>query len=1040
MPDAGDDLSDQTFTYAVPDRLAGRLQPGHLAWVPFRGRRLQAVVLRLSDAAPQFDTREIVSLVWAEPLLNAAQLALAAWISETYLAPLIESLRLMLPAGLTQRGRTVFARTARPAPSGLTSRQQALLARIAEGAGEWAEVSQGLRGVTQRDDLEPLIALGLVSRETEFPSPPPRPKTDRQVRLLADAEAVARALPSLGRASKQADVLAWLLGEMGRWGDGETRRQGDGGTGGRGDAGIGRQGDSRQPSAVVAMLDQVCAAVGCTEGPVRALAERGWVEIVREGARSPAHVRLTLAAEAVTDAIVELRGAEKHRAVLNALLAHDGPAWIGWVYAETGATVDTLRGLEAAGLVSVAEEMVWRDPLAGYEFRLDRSPALTEDQARVWARVREGLGEIRRQGDKETRRQEEGETRGRGDGETRGEGEPAHQLPASSFQLPTSNFQPPTANVYLLHGVTGSGKTEIYLRAIAEVLARGQQAVVLVPEIALTPQTIRRFAARFPGKVTVWHSELGEGERFDVWRRVRTNHPAAQVVVGSRSALFLPFPNLGVIVLDEEHEPSYKQERTPRYHARPAAIELGRLTGAPVILGSATPALETYYAARRGEMDLLALPQRIRAGQWGNGGAAPVQTDMSGARDNTAHENVMLSELTTQHELRRDPSEVSRPDQRDPSLDLSCNSSYIEDPLRVTGGSAPKTASITISAELPPVRIVDMRQELRAGNRSMFSRALATGLRHVLNAGQQAILYLNRRGTASFVLCRDCGHVEACPRCAVPLTLHGEGETLLCHHCNRRYPVPATCPGCAGRRIRHFGAGTERVEEAVRLEFPQARTLRWDRDVTGAKGSHDAILSKFIAHEADVLIGTQMIAKGLDLPLVTLVGVIAADTGLFLPDFRAAERTFQLLTQVAGRAGRSTLGGEVIVQTYHPDHYAVVAASNHDYESFYRQEMAFRREQGYPPVRRLARLVYHHGQRAKAQAEAVRLAKALQAAIAEHALTDADLIGPAPCFFAKQRGEYRWQIVVRSPDPAALLRRAAVPLGWRVDVDPVDLL
>ncbi|MGC8779627.1 MAG: replication restart helicase PriA [Anaerolineae bacterium] len=893
----------QTFTYAVPDRLAGRLQPGYLVWVPFRGRRLQAIVLKLSDVPPDFDTREIISPVWSQPLLTATQIALAHRISHTYLAPLIECLRLMLPVGLSQRGRTVFVRTAEPAPADLTPTQAALLDRIARAEGEWAEVSAGLRGVTQKADLEPLIARGLVTQEVAFPSPPPRPKTDRQVRLIADADTIARVLPTLGRASKQAEALEWL------W----------------------RRGEDASAS-----LAEVCAAVGCTEGPVKALAERGWVTITPRTKDAASRVNLNLTDEEVAAALIELRGVQKHRAVLDALARHDGPAWIGWVYAETGATLAILRDLEAAGLISIAEEMVWRDPLAGREFVPDRPPVLTEDQERAWQVVAERIGEA------------------------------ANHACAA----------PRSPAAVLLHGVTGSGKTEIYLRAIGETLRRGRQAVVLVPEIALTPQTIRRFAARFPGQVTIWHSELGEGERFDVWRRVRTGHPAAQVVVGSRSALFLPFPDLGLIVVDEEHEPSYKQERTPRYHARTVALELGRLSRAVVLLGSATPALETYYAARRGEIELLALPKRIR-------------------------------------------------------------------PAPHAPGAAP-TLIAEAANDLPPVRVVDMRQELRAGNRSIFSRALASSLRHVLAAGQQAILYLNRRGAATFVMCRDCGHVEACPRCATPLTYHSAGEALLCHHCNRRYPVPAICPECQSKRIRFFGAGTENVEDAVRLEFPEARTLRWDRDVTGPKGSHDAILARFIAHEADVLIGTQMIAKGLDLPLVTLVGVIAADVGLFLPDFRAGERTFQLLTQVAGRAGRSALGGEVIVQTYHPDHYAVVAASRHDYEGFYRQEMNFRREHGYPPVRRLARLVYHHSRRDQAQAEATRLANLLRGRIAgagsEPAFPDTDLIGPAPCFFAKERGEYRWQIVVRSPDPAALLREIPIPLGWRLDIDPMDLL
>lgn len=887
VPGSGSgDFSRQAFTYTVPASLSDRLVAGHLVWIPFRSRRVQGVVLRVHDAAPDFQARELIALVWARPVLTPAQLALAHWISEHTLAPLIESLRLMLPAGLSQRGRTVFVRTSAPAPGGMTEKQTALLARIARKPGDWSELTEDVKRATQRDDLEPLIELGLVAREAEFPSRPPRPKTDRQVQLLVGSEEVKRALPSLGRASKQADVLAWL----------------------------GLHGSGPVP------LPELLSGVPCERRAVKSLAGRGWVTLAPGDDRAtPATVQLALSPDALPFALEELRGNQRHRAVLELLLAHDQPTWtepipIGRIYAETDATLDTLRDLEAAGLVSIAEEMVWRDPLAGHDFALDTPPVLTVDQERAWEDIQAGRGP------------------------------------------------------FLLHGVTGSGKTEIYLRAIAQALSQGKQAVVLVPEIALTPQTIRRFAARFPGKVTVWHSELGEGERFDVWRRVRTGHGAAQVVVGSRSALFLPYRELGVVVVDEEHEPSYKQERTPRYHARSVAIELGRLCDATVILGSATPSLETYYAAKRGEdMTLLSLPERIKA-------------------------------------------------------------------------------------ELPIVHIVDMRQELRTGNRSMFSRRLSAGLRQVLDAGQQAMLYLNRRGAATCVLCRDCGYVAVCPKCYTPLTYHDDryqgnpaNQSLVCHQCNRRYPMPEVCPKCGSRRIRYFGVGTERVEEAVKLEFPDARTLRWDRDVTGPKGSHDAILAKFIAHEADILIGTQMIAKGLDLPLVTLVGVVAADTGLFLPDFRASERTFQLLTQVAGRAGRSALGGEVIVQTYHPDHYAVVAASNHDYNGFYREEMSFRRQQMYPPLRRLARIVFYHTQRVKAQAEAQAAADLLRAEAdlvghSTQTLPDVDVMGPAPCFFTRQRGEWRWQVVVAGPDPAALLSRISLGRGWRIDVDPVDLL
>jgi primosomal protein N' (replication factor Y) len=530
----------------------------------------------------------------------------------------------------------------------------------------------------------------------------------------------------------------------------------------------------------------------------------------------------------------------------------------------------------------------------------------------------------------------------------------------------------------LLHGVTGSGKTEIYMRALAEIIAQGKQGIVLVPEISLTPQTIRRFGARFK-RIAVVHSQLSIGERYDTWRRCRDG--LVDVVIGARSALFAPLPNLGLIAMDEEHDPSYKQAEAPRYHARAVALELARRAGAVLIFGDATPDVATYYRATRGEFKLLELPKRV---------------------------------MGHRAEVSRQPSAVSG-QRSDPDVQ------YLD---------------------LPPVEIVDLRAELKAGNRAMFSRALQREMARVLAAREQVILFLNRRGTATFILCRDCGHVFKCRRCDNPMTFHGSGDQLVCHHCNRRERVPTKCPQCGSARIRYFGVGTEKVEAEIQTLFPKARTLRWDWDVTqGKRGSaHEAILEKFTLRQADILIGTQMIAKGLDLPFVTLVGVISADTALNLPDFRAGERTFQLLTQVAGRAGRSVLGGKVIVQTYNPDHYAIVAASAHDYRAFYEREIAFRRAQGYPPFNRLIRLIYHHTNDKRAQEESARMHNALMTRIAQRGLPSLDLIGPAPSFFHRVRGEYRYQIVLRGPDPHALIADLALPLGWRVDVDPVSVL
>jgi primosomal protein N' (replication factor Y) len=503
---------------------------------------------------------------------------------------------------------------------------------------------------------------------------------------------------------------------------------------------------------------------------------------------------------------------------------------------------------------------------------------------------------------------------------------------------------------FLLHGVTGSGKTEVYLRLTAEALGRGQGAIVLVPEIALTAQVVARFVARFGERVALLHSALSAGERYDEWRRVLDG--TADVVVGSRSALFAPHGTVGLVVVDEEQEPSYKQESAPRYHAVDTALELGRLTGAAVVLGSATPRVVTYAAAKVGTLTLLALPERV--------------------------------------------------------LDLP----------------------------LPKTTVVDLRLELKANNRSTLSSALRTALQRTVERGEQAILYLNRRGFATVVLCRDCGWVVPCPACEIPFALHADGR-LVCHRCGREEPrAPSVCPRCGSARIRHLGVGTQRVEEDVRAAVPNARLVRLDRDAVRKKGAHAAMYERMRSGQAQVIVGTQMVAKGFDLPGVSLVGVVNADTQLNLPDFTAAERTFELLTQVLGRSGRGTVGGQGILQTYLPEHYAIRAAAAHDYASFADEELRARRRFGYPPFGRLVLLQTAAAREATVERRAADLAAALRAA--EHG--DAEVLGPAPAFAAKRAGTYRAQLVLRGARPTDLLDRVQLGPEWTVDVDPMTLL
>jgi len=552
---------------------------------------------------------------------------------------------------------------------------------------------------------------------------------------------------------------------------------------------------------------------------------------------------------------------------------------------------------------------------------------------------------------------------------------------------------------FLLHGVTGSGKTHVYLDAVARALTLGRQATVLVSEIALTPTTVARFEARFPGRVAILHSKLTPKEHRRAWERVRTGD--ADIVVGSRSALFAPVRRPGIVILDEEHDAAYKQEATPRYHAREVALWWGQLARAPVVLGSATPDVESYYRAERGRYTLLTLPTRFPRGGFGSGVGA---------------------------------------DDRGATANASAGLSGGVGAAGIAGDDALARIASATSRLLPPVEIVDMRTELREGNSSIFGRSLATALAETLARGEQALLFLNRRGTATCVSCRDCGHVLACRRCDVPLVYHRSDELLVCHRCNRRRPSPGHCPACNGARIRYLGLGTQRVEAELRSRFPTARTIRWDRDTTTRRGAHDELWRSFGAGEADVMVGTQMIAKALDFPRVTLVGVMLADVGLFLPDLRAGERAFQLLSQMAGRTGRGSLGGRAIVQTYAPDHYAIQSAARHDFASFYRQEIAFRRAHGYPPIGRLVRLVYTGSRSERCLREAAKVRVLLDGSLARQGIADIRVVGPAPCYLRRVRGRERWQIVLRGDRFARVLDGLALPPGWTIDVDPVSLL
>ncbi|WP_379967146.1 primosomal protein N' [Ectobacillus sp. sgz5001026] len=593
-----------------------------------------------------------------------------------------------------------------------------------------------------------------------------------------------------------------------------------------------------------------------------------------------------LASKQELEGIVQTLRSEKQQDILYYFLENSEPIPLHQLKEQLQVTDSPVKALEKKGLLQTKYVEVYRNPYDDDSFEKTTSLMLTDEQQEAMTNLLSSINEEQH-------------------------------------------------HVFLLYGVTGSGKTEVYLQSIEEVIKKGKEAIVLVPEIALTPQMVERFKGRFGSQVAVLHSALSVGEKYDEWRKIQRKE--VKVVVGARSAVFAPFENLGIIIVDEEHESSYKQEDNPRYHARDVSIERGIHHHCPILLGSATPTLETFARAKKGVYKLLTMKKRMN------------------------------------------------------------------------------------NQEMPTMEIVDMREELREGNRSMFSKSLHEKIEDRLQKRQQSILFLNRRGHSTFVMCRDCGYVLQCPHCDISLTYHRKQEKLKCHYCGYEQPIPNVCPACESDYIRFFGTGTQKVEEELQKLFPEARIIRMDVDTTSKKGSHEKLLKIFGEGKADILLGTQMIAKGLDFPNVTLVGVLTADTMLHLPDFRSSEKTFQLLTQVSGRAGRHELPGEGVIQTYTPEHYSIQLAKIQDYDAFFEREMYIRKLHQYPPYFYLTLVTVSHPELLKAVHTTEQIVSILRQKCSQQSL----ILGPAASPIPRVKDRYRYQCMIkykREPNLQQVLR------------------
>ncbi len=599
---------------------------------------------------------------------------------------------------------------------------------------------------------------------------------------------------------------------------------------------------------------------------------------------------------------------DTQRRVLSTLEA-SGPMSLQALLTTADVSASTITSLEKKALVEIYDDAVRRDPLAETFGIADAEHTLTAAQSAVLTQIEQ-------------------------------------QMNSGAY------------SAFLLHGVTGSGKTEIYMRAMSKALSLGRSAMMLVPEIALTPVFSRRLRARFGDQVAIFHSSLQKGERFDEWTRVRNGD--ARVVIGTRSAVFAPVKNLGLIVVDEEHESSYRQQESPYYNARDVAIVRAQKESATVVLGSATPSLESFHNARKGKYHFVSLPERI--------GARP----------------------------------------------------------------------------MAEAKIIDMRNVfVRHGKPRVFSDELLEAIRETSERGEQSIILLNRRGYSSFILCRSCGETVQCPNCDVTLTYHRSERVIVCHYCNHREAVPRACPSCGKKYIYYVGEGTEQLEEMLRLLFPALRVARIDRDTTARRKVFEQTLIDFSAGRIDTLVGTQMLAKGHDFPNVTLVGVVSVDAGLALPDFRSAERTFQLITQVAGRAGRGDRPGRVLIQTYHPYHYALRHACAQDYGAFYEEELRYRQNHSYPPFVALASLLVHGPDLGKVRNDSLELRKQLDLVNQERKCR---VLGPAPAPLSRLKGEHRFQLLIKSRsrkdlrEMADAAMRAVNLRSVNLEIDPVSIM